>query len=117
MKQFILCSLLLLTLACTRSTIDPPTGDCAEAITYTDNVKDIIDNSCAYAGCHIDNAAPGDYSSYQGMQTYIDNGLLQKRMLEIQNMPPEYAPDDKPKSLTEDEKEIISCWVQNEYAE
>ena len=117
MKQFLVICLFLSLWACTRSTVEPPTGDCVENVTYSDNVKDILDNSCAYSGCHIDNAAPGDYSSYAGLQSSIDNGLLQKRMVELQDMPPIYAPDDKPKSLTEDEIEIISCWVQNEYAE
>lgn len=116
MKQFFVLTLIFLSLACTRVIVDPP-EDCEVSITYTDEVKEIIDNSCAYSGCHVDNVAPGDYSSYDGLKASIDNGKLQKRMLEIQNMPPEYAPDDKPKSLTAEQKEIITCWVQNEYAE
>lgn len=117
MKKLFIFSILFLALACTRVSVDPPTGECEGSITYTDNIKEILDKSCAYSGCHIDGTAPGDYSNYAGLEAGIASGELRKRMIEIQNMPPEYAPDDKPKSLTEDEMELINCWVQNEYAE
>ncbi len=102
--------------SCNRDRLDPP-EDCETEVTYTADVKSIIDNSCAYAGCHINGAAPGDFSSYEGLEVFKEGDEFRRRTLEIMNMPPNYAPADRPKSLTEEELELINCWVQNDYKE
>ena len=91
--------------------------ECLTEVSYTNEIKEIIDRSCAYSGCHLNGTAPGDFSSYSGMQGFIDSRSLEKRVLEIQNMPPEYAIDPNPRSLTALEIEMFTCWVQNNHAE
>ncbi len=83
-------------------------------VSFDANVKSIIDNSCAYSGCHS-GSAPGDYTTYEGLKTILDSGLFQDRVLSAKNMPPEYAPDERPKTLSECELCIIQDWVDAGY--
>jgi len=92
--------------------------------TYSKEVKAIIDNSCAYSGCHSGSTAPAwvpegskDYTSYEGMLDNLNNGKFAERVLDLKTMPPaaNFIPEGKPTELTADELEIINCWVENEY--
>jgi hypothetical protein len=115
MKYFcFLCCLL--TVACTRTEI--PFGNvenCDPNISYNENVSEIINKSCAYVGCHVNNTAPGNYNSYEGMIANLNNGEFLTRVLSIKDMPPSYAPEGKPKELTTEELELITCWAENDY--
>lgn len=113
---FLFLSFGLLNSSCNRDQLDPP-EDCVVEVTYTADIRSIVNNSCAYAGCHINGAAPGDFSTFSGMQSAIDSDEFRRRTLQIMNMPPNYAPSDRPMSLTEEELELINCWVQSEYKE
>lgn len=89
--------------------------------TYDASVKPIIDASCAYAGCHNGTpGVPGDYSTYAGLSNDIENGFFYRRVVEIRDdpvlgMPPNRATG--PTDLTEEEFQLILCWVENEYPE
>ena len=92
-------------------------NNCVESYTYNQDVKAIIDASCAYAGCHVAGFALGNHTSYSTLKPQLDNGQFKKRVLDERTMPPSYAPDDKPKSLTEEQINIISCWAEDGYPE
>ncbi|MCB0630776.1 MAG: hypothetical protein R2824_00615 [Saprospiraceae bacterium] len=82
---------------------------------YTSNVKEIIDRSCAYSGCHID-ASIGNYLTYEGMLGRLKDGVIRSRVISLRSdpvkgMPPAYSPGDRPKELTQHELEIIQCWL------
>ena len=93
--------------------------------TYENGVKEIIDRSCAYAGCHAgaeasmwvpDNSV--DQTNYEGMLENLNSGEFENRTLILRNMPDTmWTPDDRPQILTEEEIEILTCWKDNGYPE
>lgn len=93
--------------------------------TYNSNVRAIIENSCAYAGCHAGAEASmwvsessKDYTNFAGMQANITDGSFVKRVLEQKNMPPDdFIPEGRPTELTAEEIEILTCWQENNFPE
>lgn len=92
--------------------------------TYDKEVKAIIDNSCAYSGCHSGSTASAfvpqsakDYTTYEGLLDNLNNGKFATRVLDVKNMPPaaNFIPEGKPTELTAAELDIINCWVENKY--
>ena len=89
--------------------------------TYDETVKTVIDATCAYAGCHNGTpGVPGDYSTYNGLTLDLENGSFFRRVIEsaddpVLGMPPDRATG--PKDLTEEEFQLILCWVENDYPE
>lgn len=92
--------------------------------TYTEEVKAIIDNSCAYSGCHSGSTASAwvpqsskDYTNYDGMLGNLNSGKFTERVLELKTMPPaaNFIPEGKPTELSTAELEIIDCWVKSKY--
>lgn len=84
---------------------------------YETNVKEIIDRTCAYSGCHID-ASIGNYLTYEGMLGRLKDGVIRSRVISLRSdpvkgMPPAYSPDDRAKELTQQELEIIQCWLDS----
>ncbi len=104
--------------ACTKDALpEPEQADCflEEAPTYVNEVKPIIERNCAYSGCHL-GGAPGLYDSYEGVLPNLESGIFRQRVIDVRadptiGMPPEYAPADRPIALTEEELQIISCWL------
>ncbi len=102
---------------------DDPCDDLSA--TYDGAVKSIIDNSCAYSGCHSGtdanpyiNAASNDYTSFTGLSASLTAAKFTKRVLDDQNMPPaDFVPDGKPKTLTASELEILQCWADAGFPE
>jgi len=85
-------------------------------------VKTIVELTCAYAGCHIGGGtgAPGNYTSYGTVAAALNNGSFQNRTFDIKDnptlgMPPDYATG--PKDLTDDQLNILTCWVEAGYPE
>lgn len=82
---------------------------------YESNVKDIIDRTCAYSGCHVD-ASIGNYLTYEGMLSRLQDGVIRSRVISLRSdpnkgMPPVYAPGERAKELTQYELEIMQCWL------
>jgi len=107
----------LLATACTSDQLPEPTPtDCTTLTpTYTVDIQPIIEQSCAFSGCHLD-SAPGNYDSYDGLLAVLENGKFRQRVItdrsdEVKGMPPNFTPDDRPKDLTEQEIELIDCWL------
>lgn len=90
-------------------------------ISYSSNIIGIIENSCAYSGCHLD-SAPGTYDSYQGLLGNLNNGSFRERVITLKDdpflgMPPDNAPDGHPHNLTAEEIQLIQCWLEAGYPE
>lgn len=91
--------------------------------TYTLNVGEIIDQNCAYSGCHIaGTGAPGDFSTFGGLQGVINEGKFEEHVVVLKDdpefgMPPYYVPDGKPEDLTEEQFNIMLCWIEAGFPE
>jgi len=118
-------AVLITVLSCTADELPPPSvaADCEDTPTSYDlNIKPIIDNSCAYSGCHLSGGAPGNYSSYQRLRGILEDGSFRSRVLNLRDdpnvgMPPNYAPEGRPKDLTQEELQLIECWLADGFPE
>ncbi|WP_157472473.1 hypothetical protein [Neolewinella persica] len=114
---------LLIISSCTSDVLpEPVILPCdGETPTYEADVRDIIERSCAYSGCHL-GGAPGIYDSYLGLISDLESGLFRQRVIDVRDdatigMPPNYAPQDRPEDLTEEELIIITCWLDAGFPE
>lgn len=108
--------------ACDSAVLEPAEGCENMKPTYSTNVKSIIDQSCAYSGCHDGSGGlgPGDYRTFNGLSTSIQNGNFTDRVINDRANPSRGMPPDKsvyPQSLQDDlseiQFEIIKCWIEN----
>jgi hypothetical protein len=107
--------------ACTQDQLPEPTiaDTCLDSIpTYLGQIESIIQTSCAYAGCHLDGTAPGVYTSYEGLLPNIESGAFRERVINLKDdpnigMPPDYAPEGRPKDLSQEELDLIQCWLDS----
>lgn len=102
--------LLLVLPGCNRDNLTAPPCNTPnpEALTYTVNVKPILDRSCI--SCHsAHGSAAGDFRTYEGIKPYLVNGSVSNLVVVRQSMPPNSA-------LSQAEIETINCWIQAGYA-
>ena len=101
----------------------PPEFCETEEVTYNNQVKEIIDKSCALSGCHLAGTkAPGDFTSYQNMGPYLKDSEFKFYVIDLKDdpdigMPPDWDTNPGQKNLTPEQFEIIECWVNNNYSE
>lgn len=118
-------ALQLIVAGCANDRLPEPqvAATCQDTIpTYVGQIEAIISESCAYSGCHLDGTAPGTYTSYEGVLPNIESGAFRSRVLLLkddpnQGMPPNYAPDGRPKDLTPEELDLIECWLDSGHPE
>ncbi len=125
-KSTIILCFISLMVSCASDVVEPAEGcDLMEA-TYETNVKNIIDQTCAYSGCHdgAGGIGPGNYKSYQGLLQDLQSGSLGSRVLTRKNnpslgMPPDKSvyPQSQQDSLSAIQLEIITCWLQGGFPE
>lgn len=114
------CALLALS-SCTSDKLPAPSGaaTCTDTIpSYDPQIRQIIEESCAYSGCHLDGSAPGIYDSYSGLLPNIESGAFRSRVLQLKDdpnrgMPPDYAPEGRPKDLTQAQLDLLQCWLDS----
>ena len=87
-----------------------------EELTYEADIRGIVEQTCAYSGCHL-GGAPGVYVDYNGLLSDLQSGRFRERVVQQRNnpnvgMPPDYAPDGRPKDLTERQLQMITCWLE-----
>lgn len=111
---FIISSIFLL-FSCAKDKLDENGEICIEEITYQANARSIISTTCAYAGCHDGSSAPGNYNSFNGLSPFLSDSKFKLRAIDRRDMPPNYA--DGPTSLSQEELNIITCWIKGGYLE
>lgn len=95
---------------CSKGNLTTPSCNVpnAGALTYTANVKPIVDKSCI--SCHGANrTAPGDFRTYEGIKPYLSSGTFSDLVVVRQSMPPAG-------SLPQTEIDSINCWIQAGFA-
>lgn len=109
--------------ACTEDELpEPSESDCPGPVpTYDQEIRPIIEATCAYSGCHL-GGAPGLYNNYAGMLPNLESGIFEERTIDLRadpsvGMPPDYAPADRPRDLTPEELQLIECWLAAGYPE
>ncbi len=131
MRKYLIVSIfftayLFLSLqACTNDELPEPSApscNTTTTVTYEGEIKAIIDNSCAYAGCHISGFSSGDFTTYDGIEGFTTSGSFMDRVITQREdpnsgMPPNYAVDDRPKDLTDEELLLVECWIDGGYLE
>lgn len=113
-KFLVLFLFSLIIFSCNRDSLEEVNCESIDTPVYEGEVQNIINLSCAYAGCHSSGFGNGDYSTYENIQ----GTNLDKFVSEISNgeMPPFYATDG-PKTLTPGELLTLQCWAQGGYLE
>ncbi len=117
-------SIMVLSQSCTSDTLPEPAPaeDCDQVeVSYDLNIKALIDRSCSYSGCHLD-VAPGRFNTYQGLLGDLQNGKFEQRVLTLRadpilGMPPNNAPEGRPKDLSQEELDLIRCWLEKGFPE
>jgi len=113
------------TLACSSDVAEPAEACENLVATYNDNVKEIIDLTCAYTGCHVNGGnGPGNYSTFEGLRPFTDNGSFAIRVIDeadntTRGMPPNMSsyPESRQDDLSAEQMEIIMCWIAAGYPE
>ncbi|MEM1216417.1 MAG: hypothetical protein AAGJ82_12070 [Bacteroidota bacterium] len=122
-NSFVWVAMLLFAASCTNDQLpEPMLADCGEGVpTYEVEVRPIIEATCAYSGCHL-GSAPGIYDSYEGLLPSLEDNSFRERVISQRanptvGMPPNYAPEGRAEDLTEEELNIIECWLEAGYPE
>jgi hypothetical protein len=80
-KFLLLCGILTLTSCSYESTLDLIDVPFVETVTYTNDVKPIIDGSCV--GCHgnpLINGAPMSLTTYENVKQFVQNEKIINRI-------------------------------------
>jgi hypothetical protein len=101
--------IVALALSCKKNKKLKPKCD-GSNLTFNSGIKAIISNNCTASTCHPAGSPYGNFTTYQGLQPYIQNGLFKRDVLDLQIMP-------KNKKLSQDDLNKIQCWVDNGYPE
>ena len=122
----LLIGIIFLLLSCEYTELpkpDPPSLCESVEVTYANQIKPIIDRTCAFTGCHVTNStAPGDFTNYESMEPFLNDIGFRRYVIEFESdplvgMPPNWESNPGPKDLTKDELEIMECWISNDYPE
>lgn len=119
MRYIIVISFGLLVLSlnsCKKDSAEPIDAcETPETISFNTDIVPILNSSCAYSGCHTVAFASGDFSAYSGVAEKASSGSLLARVVNVKDMPPTYAPDDKPQELSSCEIELFNSWIEAGY--
>ena len=89
-----------------------PTIDCSGVDpSYMTDVFPIIQATCARPDCHVEGFQNGNFLTYEGFKQQIDQGDVQRRAIELRDMPPDNTTG--PQDLTEAQVKIIHCWIED----
>ena len=115
---------LLVIYSCTYDNLDEPIPIAVEfcdtiPATYDLNIRTLVETNCAYTGCH-NGSAPGDYTTFAGMLSSLENGIIQDRVITQKDdpnlgMPPNYATG--PIDMPPQELDIFMCWLEAGFPE
>lgn len=96
---------VLLIFACGKDTVKVPIGevDCT-TVTYSGTISQLFDSHCNTAGCHNAGSDDGDFTTYDLVKPWADNGEIAKETLDKQTMP-------EGGSLTSEQLGRLQCWL------
>ena len=122
----LLIGVFLLPTACTTDKLpepEPPAFCDTLQVSYNLQVKQIIDTNCAFTGCHVAGSrAPGNYTCFSSLSPFLTEDEFKRFVIDLRNdpelgMPPDWETNPGPNDLTQEEFDIISCWVEADYPE
>lgn len=107
-------ALLAISLAWQGCNGDDPKGpDCNLSnpdLSYNLNIKGIIDQQCI--SCHAPGSgvvgAVGDFRTYEGIKSYLDNGKVLDRVVIDKDMP-------QGGGMSQAQRDSINCWIADNY--
>lgn len=107
----------ILPFGCTSDQLPPPSLEFCDSlntppILYDGNIDAIVNTYCAVTGCHLSGFPDGDFQSYAGMLSRLDNGKINTRVFAQGDMPPAGSP-----KMTQEEMDQFQCWISNNYPE
>lgn len=76
--------------------------------TYNSEIAAIINGNCTNSSCHGSGSANGDFTSYAGLDTVLNNGRFNTLVLVNKSMP-------QGGSLSDSQLDKIQCWVDAGY--
>ncbi|HET6244728.1 MAG: hypothetical protein H0V01_02745 [Bacteroidetes bacterium] len=102
---FFLSLVLFFTESCSKKKTEDTKFDCTlENYSYNSDIKPIINSRCSINGCHNSGSPNGDYTTYLGVKTKVDNGSLRERVVTKKDMP-----SGSPLSAEDIAK--FECWI------
>ncbi len=105
----ILLSIAIFTVICSCKHV--VTYDCTGVTpTYSQNVKPILDGTCALSHCHSGNGDAFDLSTYAGASSASSKKSF---MGSIQHMPFYQKMPKNADRLNDSQIHVLSCWVAN----
>lgn len=78
---------------------------CSEKVLFSTHIAPIIKTNCAYSGCHVAGGKYPDLSSYEKVKAVAADV---QHETQSGSMPPSFSD----KSLSQEEIELIACWVE-----
>lgn len=119
-KTILFLSILTASIACERTKTDTSISECGKDVVYVSQdtmeklaVVEIIAKSCSTEGCHNSGATFGDFTTYESMLPYLENGEIKQQVLELNRMPTVGTPEAD--LFTEEDKMLIGCWLETNY--
>ncbi len=92
--------------------IAPLTG--CDTVTFSKYIKPIVDTKCAISGCHVGTPGIPDYRTYAVFKDRAEAGRVKIRAIDANATP---MPADTKNALTDQQKQLIICWISNGYRE
>ena len=80
-----------------------------DSVTYTKDIKPILESACALSECHVTGFGNGDFTSYADIKDKADFGILNQRLFIDKTMP--YFTTTGPKHLTSCQLERFRIWI------
>lgn len=102
---FTFLSAVVLIIACKKEE-EPQPAPCKP--TYDAGIKTIVDAKCALSGCHDGSVPLPNFKTYPELKARVDNGKVKSFVFDLKIMPPANATQ-----LTDEEKELLQCWLDN----
>ena len=114
-KTFVLLGLLAFALSGCYYDIEeelyPAPCFVPEEVNYDIHIEPIVQANCATSGCHAAGGnGPGNFTSFDGLLPYLEDGSFENEVIELRTMPPngELAPC---------ETQLINAWLQAGFPE
>jgi len=73
-------------------------------VSYNNDILPLVNTSCAFAGCHVYGFANGSFQTYDGLKEKVDNGSLQREVVDNMTMP-------KTGAISQEARDAIECWI------